>query len=292
MKLAPVLVKYLAINKELSLPGLGVFSTEGISNADAEHNKKDNSAIDIKFDQKKVVGLDVNLIDFVSKETGKMKVLAESDLISLLDNVLDFVNTGKPYNIPGIGTITKRMDGKLEFQNDKFQFVEKSAKHAPKTERNTVPQAYIDEPAKRAKVKPAIIILTLSVLLGIIAIVWYYVNSTKKERQHVEDITANVQANETKPSVSDSTKPVQNAIQTTSTVTVSDSYKYILEITKQPRASKRFNQLKSLKWPVEMDSKDSVNYRLFIKLPAANADTTRIKDSLRVLSGRKVWIEN
>lgn len=71
----------------------------------------------------------------------------------------------------------------------------------------------------------------------------------------------------------------------------SNTYKYVLEIAKEPRASKRFNQLKTINWPVQIETTDSIHYKLFIPLPIANADTTKVKDSLTALSGRKVWIE-
>ncbi|HOZ96358.1 MAG TPA: hypothetical protein PKY86_04065 [Niabella sp.] len=287
MKLAPVLLKYLAINKELELPGIGSFVAENNVDPETLQNKKESISLDIRFEQKKITSLDDKLIDFVSKETGKMRVLAESDLNSQLTGVLDFINTGKPYFLPGIGTLTKKMNSKFEFHKEKFQHIDKP-KTIPKTEKNIVPQAFIDENNKRIKAKPVIIILVFC-LLAIAASVWFYLKNTHKESQKVEDITAITEpAEQTK----EDTTSQSNLREMPQTVANSspEFYKYVLELAKQPRASKRFNQLKSLKWPVEMETSDSSNYSIFIKLPVANSDTIRIKDSLSVLSGKKVWI--
>jgi hypothetical protein len=288
MKLAPVLAQYLATHKVLSLPGLGTFHADNTYNPEVDYSKKGASLLDISFEQTKVSQFDEALIDFVSQETGKMKVLAESDLQSQIEGATNFLNTGKPYFLAGIGTLTKKMDGSFEFHKEKFLHTEKEKKKpVPITEKNSVPQSYIDESRKPRKTKPAAIIGAIC-LVAVAAVIWFYSQNKEKNDGNIEEVITTSNSTAT-PSAGDSAsrttpKPV-------AATPPSDGYKYILEITKQPRASKRFNQLKTIKWPIEMETADSVSYKLFIKLPAANADTTRIKDSLSALSGRKVWIE-
>ena len=69
-----------------------------------------------------------------------------------------------------------------------------------------------------------------------------------------------------------------------------DSYKYVLEVAKKKRAVKRYNQLKDIRWKVELETQDSIQYKLFMLLPALS-DTSRTIDSLTVMTGRKVYIE-
>lgn len=287
MKLAPVLAQYLATHKVLNLPGLGTFHAESTYNPEVDYNKKGTSLLNISFEQTKVSQPDEALIAYLSQETGKMKILAESDLLSQIEGAISFLNTGKPYFLAGIGTLTKKMDGNFEFHKEKFIHTEKEKKKAiPITEKNSVP--HIDETSKPRKAKPAAIIGAVC-LIAVAAVVWFYTQNKEKNDGNIEDVTA---------AINDSVAPSGTGGVTTAAAqpanaatTASDVYKYILEIARQPRASKRFNQLKTIKWPIEMETADSVSYKLFIKLPAANADTTRVKDSLSALSGRKVWIE-
>ncbi|MGN7785185.1 hypothetical protein ACTJIJ_11685 [Niabella sp. 22666] len=288
MKLAPVLAQYLATHKVLSLPGLGTFHADNTYNPEVDYSKKGASLLDISFEQTKVSQFDEALIDFVSQETGKMKVLAESDLQSQIEGATNFLNTGKPYFLAGIGTLTKKMDGSFEFHKEKFLHTEKEKKKpVPITEKNSVPQSYIDESRKPRKTKPAAIIAAIC-LVAVAAVIWFYTQNKEKNDGNIEEVVATGNSTAT-PSAGDNAAPV--APQPAAVTPPSDSYKYVLEMAKQPRASKRFNQLKTIKWPIEMETADSVNYKLFIKLPIAGADTTRIKDSLSALSGRKVWIE-
>ena len=288
MKLAPVLAQYLATHKVLSLPGLGTFHANNTYNPEVDYSKKGTSLLDISFEPTKPSALDEELIVFVAQQTGKMKVLAESDLLSEIEGATNFLNTGKPYFLAGIGTLTKKMDGSFEFHKEKFLHTEKEKKKpVPITEKNSVPQSYIDESRKPRKTRPAAIIGGVC-LVAVAAVIWFYTQNKEKNDGNIEEVVTSSNTNTT-PSGGDTAAPAK--VPPAAATPASDGYKYILEIAKQPRASKRFNQLKTIKWPIEMETADSVSYKLFIKLPAANADTTRIKDSLSALSGRKVWIE-
>ncbi len=293
MKLSSVLYKFLAANKKLSLPGIGTFHSDSAYDPDYD-GKKAVLLNNITYSEDKVDGFDDALVEFVSKETGKMKVLATSDLTSQLDDVLQFINTGKPYFFPGIGTIAKKTNGSLEFFPEKHTShnEKKKAKDVPITEKNYVPQSYIDNTKTRNKsFKPAIIILTLA-LIAIAATVWFYIKNQEDTKKQVEDVTNNTETTTPALPVNDSNNVAtkDSVVNTTVAPSSSDTYTYVLETANEPRASKRFNQLKQISWPVELEVIDSLNKRIVMKLPRAGADTTRIKDSLRVLSGKKIFI--
>ena len=291
VKLSPILAKYLSANKQLSLPGIGTFHLENAFDPDFD-GKKPVPLKNISFSQEKPDTISDDVIEFISRETGKMKVLATSDLSSQLDDVLQFINTGKPYYFDGIGTVAKKSNGHFEFFPEKHTIApeKKKEKDIPMTEKNIVPQSYIDNTHRRsANAKPAIIIITLS-LIAIAATVWLYIKNTEADKNALHDIT---NKDTTTPVIPQSPGAPDSAVTQAGTATFAlqnGTYTYVLEVAKEPRATKRYNQLKTIKWPVELEIVDSVYKRIVMKLPAAGADTTRAKDSLRILSGRAVYI--
>jgi hypothetical protein len=73
------------------------------------------------------------------------------------------------------------------------------------------------------------------------------------------------------------------------------NYKFIIEITDKQRALTRFNKLKSYGLDIQLETKDSVTFKLFFIRPALVADTARMIDSLRRIytpPGSKACIEN
>jgi hypothetical protein len=295
VKLFPVLSKFLAANHHLSLPGIGTFYSES-EHPDDLDGKRVVILNNVTFSQEKIDAFDEELIEFVSKETGKMKVLALSDLSSQLDDVRQFMNTGKPYFFTGIGTLAKKPDGNFEF------FAGKYTHHTDRKKENEIsgtgtdfaPHIYIDEPeTERRKSTSVLIIIFIILILGAIgAAAWYYLKNKEAVKNQTEDITTNTE--NLSPSILEkdsNTAVLPDTIANTNTPpNISDTYTYILETVTEPRATKRFNQLKNINWSVELEVIDSVNKRIVMKLPRADADTTRIIDSLSALSGRKVFI--
>ncbi|WP_008587997.1 hypothetical protein [Niabella soli] len=292
MKLSPLLAQYLLTHKELSLPGLGTFHAEAYGGPETAT---------VTFEQQPVSKFDERVVAYISEETGKMKVLAASDLESQLEDAMQFLNTGKPYLFAGIGTLLKKSGGIYEFVAN-TQTEPPKKKDIPFTERNTVPQSYIEEKADNSKPKrPAVFILIALVVVAIAASVWFYSKTTThKEPQQVADTTNQAgtsQPEAEKPADDTSGKksaPTQTTVAAASqaTATAPGMITYILETTKEPRASKRYNQLKKIDWPVELEKTDSLHYNILMKLNTPIVDTARVRDSLTVISGKKVTIRH
>lgn len=70
------------------------------------------------------------------------------------------------------------------------------------------------------------------------------------------------------------------------------NYKFVLETSDSLRAFTRFKRLKTFQWNVQMETKDSLSFKIFMLLPATATDTSRILDSLSRLNGRRVHIEH
>ncbi|TXH22037.1 MAG: hypothetical protein E6Q95_02805 [Chitinophagaceae bacterium] len=282
MKLAQTLAKYLEINKKLSLPGLGSFS-------------KNNDSIELTPSD--IKDFDDNLIDFIMEDTGKMKVLAISDINSQWNDVLQFLNTGKPYTLSGLGTLIKNQKGDYHFQQE---LLDNSEKKSIKTQSENlkIPQVYIDtNPIKTSSKNKGAVILVIFTLLAISAIVWFYLNYEKNQNKTVasdstlvENKKAQVKKTDTL-AVSPSTVAPQPTENKTTISSHSNDYIFVLEDVVEPRASKRFNQLKRFNWPVELTTTDSINYKIIMKFPKIGTDTLRVKDSLSAQNGRKVYIQ-
>ncbi len=73
------------------------------------------------------------------------------------------------------------------------------------------------------------------------------------------------------------------------------NYKFVIETAAKERALSRFSRLKGFGLDVQMETKDSVSFKLFFILPATITDTARMVDSLRGIytpAGNNAYIEN
>ena len=292
LKITYLLAQYLYSKKQLDLPGIGSFQLDPSVEINTEGKQQQPIPDGITF-QNNPAKTDVkDLIDFISTETGKMKALASADLDSQLQLALQFLNMGKPYTFEGIGTLTKLRANEYEFTPGAI-IPEKIIKESgvkdkqPVTSKDSVEakyQTYLSEPEVKPKWKKPVV--ALLILAGIAITIWagYAIsnrNAGEEEPQdEVQQFTATPAIDSTaiKDSIAKANQPPQ-------------TYKYVLEIAKRNRAIRRYNQLKDNRWDVQMETKDSLQYKLFMNLPAS-LDTTRTLDSLMVLSGKKVYIEH
>ncbi|HEV7782444.1 MAG TPA: hypothetical protein VGO58_14315, partial [Chitinophagaceae bacterium] len=83
---------------------------------------------------------------------------------------------------------------------------------------------------------------------------------------------------------------IASTVQTTA-VTPAGNFKFVLETANAQRAFSRLSKLKTFQWAVQMETKDSLAYKLFMILPGTTSDTTRLIDSLSMLNGKRVYIE-
>ena len=222
-----------------------------------------------------------------------MKALASADLDSHLQLAQQFLNMGKPYSFEGIGILTKVKPGEFEFtpiavSTDKIKEHQKTeaAETAPKDETAEGYESFLSLPKTNFEWRKPVIALFL--VCGIAGTIWggYVIskrNSNKMMTAAEQEIPQTIIADSTRQA--DSIAALKEVV-----AAVPDSYKYVLEVAKQKRAIKRYNQLKYIRWKVELETQDSIQYKLFMLLPALS-DTSRTIDSLTVMTGRKVYIE-
>lgn len=293
LKLPGLLAQYLYSKKQLDLPGIGSFNLDPSINIEAQEISKQKIEFPdgISFRNNPALKESPDLIAYISSETGKMKALASADLDSHLQLALQFLNMGKPFSFDGIGTLVKAKEGGYEFtpgliMPEKIKEVTVKEKQ-PLSSKDSVDakyQTYLSDPVTKAKWKKPVV--ALLVVCGILITIWagYSIankNSNTSE-EYFEDLTAAQTA-----VVVDSIPPKEEVVINKTP----QDYKYVLEVAQSKRAFKRYNQLRTNLWNVQLETSDSVQYKLFMRLPVT-PDTTRVLDSLMVMLGRKVYIEH
>lgn len=234
------------------------------------------------------------LISYISAQTGKMKSLAISDLESHLELVHQFLNIGKPFTFDGIGNLVKIKPGEFEFTpgamiTEKTKEIAEKEVHglSKKESADAKYQAFLATPVAKSRWKKPVAVLLAVCGLGLA--IWGGYTIATRNAEGEAGVSETI--NEPTTPVTDSSRLVRPDSATIQKAAIADSYKYILEVARANRAMRRFNQLKTNLWDVKMETKDSVEYKLFLMLPASS-DTTWKMDSLTVLSGRKVYIEH
>ena len=287
MKLANILAQYLYTHKRLDLPGIGTFFLDTSVVAQPENSKHRSSVAEgVRFEPNVSVSDPAELVNYISSKTGKMKPLAASDLESYLELAKQFLNIGKPFTFEGIGNLMKIKPGEYEFSSEAI--MTEKRKDIPEKEPSATAgeekyESFLSNPSKKSFRKP---VLTLLILLGIGLAIWggYIISSNNSDNDNSsEEATTNnalpVDSSQLKPKDTVVPKPV-----------ITD-YKYVLEIAKAKRAFRRYNQLRDIDWKVEMETKDSIDFKLYMLLPV-RPDTTKVLDSLTVLTGKRVWLEH
>jgi hypothetical protein len=297
LKLAPLLAQYLYNNKKLDLPGIGSFQLDAsavVPDTESGKQQKSSPAEGIKgihFENNPSIKDSEALINYISSQTGKMKALAAADLCSHLELVQQFLNIGKPFLLEGIGSLVKIKSGQFEFTSGLVQpekLKDLSVKEATVTSATEESFSSYDNSGTRsfAWKKPVMVLL---ILIGAGLAIWggytVYKNSSSP------NVTAAADTQLVQPVIIDSTAIKDSLRKAAEAEIYAGKYKFVLETANKPRALERYTRLKNFEWNVQMETKDSVQYKLFMILPALATDTTRLMDSLTALNGRKVYIE-
>lgn len=317
MKLAPLLAQYLYNNKKLDLPGIGSFLLDPSVDIDTEPGKQQKPAVaeGISFESNPATRESAELISYISARSGKMKALAAADLDSFLELAQQFLNIGKPFILEGIGSIMKTRTGQYEFTPGTL--LTEKLKDLPVKEKSNAPAAANEEsfnnynpmiaprPAPAKWRKP---VLAFLIVAGAGLAIWGGYTISKRFADKNTTVAASA-ADTNLPQtviVPDTTvipadsvpvpaQTTQALVQVQPPAAAPDSpagkYKYVLETANRKRAFERYNKLKTYEWNVNMETKDSVVFKLYLVLPTLVKDTARVRDSLSVVNGRKVYIE-
>ena len=296
LKLSPLLTQYLYTHHELNLTGIGRFkmNIQDVYTEPVTGSAKPLLHAEIFFEQDSYVKEDDKLVAFISAQSGKMKSLAASDLDSFLELSKQFLNIGKPFSIDGIGILTKNKSGNLDFAAEGLlheKMKENSSVTVDQTATSEDSFTNYEEmlsPKKQKTPQSKRLVLWLSIFTGIGLAGWggYIVyTKTKKTGTPETSNTVIIQPKDTTIVL----KPDSSLIISKDTLLTDlpGTYKFIIEKSDRGRALTRFADLKKWGINVQMETKDSISFKLFFALPALASDTTRIKDSLSLLYGSR-----
>lgn len=300
VKIAPLLAHYLYTNKRLDLPGIGTFLLDNPVTVEPENNKQSkNIPLEgVSFESNTTIKeAPEELIQYISTHSGRIKPLASADLDSFLWLAIQFINIGKPYLIDGIGSLTKVNSGGYSFTPGNIlteklsDFVAKEAASTASREADhNYKTMFYPQKEKTQWKKPVAILL---ILIGIGLAIWggYTVYKRTSADESGADNTVLVDKKDNTPTTNSNPIQKDSIIEVAPQRTADGNTKFILLIADKQRAAQRLAKLKNFQWPVLMETKDSINYKIYMLLPATAADTTRLKDSLSMLNGKRVYIE-
>lgn len=284
MKISVLVAQYFYRHRELKLPGIGAFFLDDAVTIPESSDKNFGEFLQyIQFKHIPINKADEALIDFIRTHTGKIRPLAESDLESFVSDGKVLLNIGKIFHIEGIGNLLKNKNGVYEFTPgeatpDKVEavFTDKPAEKAPK-KKSVFDDDYYPHEAKSNIVRNRILI-GAGILVALIVIIWggySLYNSNMKP-------AASINEDSFQPPVIDSTSLQSDStsipVPATLPANAPRDFKYILETTKRrSTAERRYDDLKP---KVQLETKDSVLYRIYLVINSTPADTSRIRDSL------------
>ncbi len=309
MKLPLLLAEFLYQHKKLSLPGIGIFSLNPSIIIPDEAERNQNLFIpEVEFENAEVNNIDDELIEFIKKNTGKIKPLAIADLESYTTIARQMINIGKPFYFEGIGTLSKGKENKFVFvtgQHDATGTQEHETIKEKTKNQSAFDEQYTNHPQSNRGRK---VILTLAMIGGVAIIAWGgYKLYEKNASTESNEQTVSVPINDTISSKIDSqqiSKPNVDSSQIKKEVTAitktqqlksrNDSLPFkfvILQTNNKFKALRRYNQLLSYLLKIKMQTRDSSFFKLYFAFPAIPKDTVRIKDSLNLVYATHTTIE-
>jgi hypothetical protein len=284
VKIEQVLVHYLLKTKQLTLQGIGTFHLDASVPDSADSEKPiviPENAITFTYDPR--VTEDEGLVDFIVEHTRKIKPLAASDLDSFLSLGRQFLNIGKPLNLPHIGTLEKLNSGVLAFVPGELiapRIEPNRVKHEEADQQEPAEENLFNDYQRERKTnnggKMALMLLVLVILGFAVWAVWRYAFTKKDEPQNLTSTEGIVPVKDSSFKVDSTT--IANAQPVSDTV----SFNVVVgEYHTQSSAEYRLEKLKNNHRNVILYTDDSTIYKIAEPFNLPLADTTRILDSLR-----------
>lgn len=304
MKVQESLSSFLYETKKLTLPGIGHFTLDAAINI---YEKNDPVLIQqaIKFEADARAAEEDELIQHLVKTTGKMKPLAISDLESFLNTGKQLLNIGKPFILPGIGSIVKSRN-ELSFTPGQFippKLEDKVTEHKLRDKTvdepnfSSIEKEFDYEEGSRRTSRKWLMILATLLLIALAGWGVYYfllkkdttadsntiVNSETQEAAS-QDTTSNT------PATDSSLLKVKDSLPATpaSIAAIPDSinYTYVIELREYKylkSAEERAAALRTFGNKVFVEPKDSLHFALLFPVNGPLTDTAKVIDSLSAM---------
>lgn len=297
VKVQELFAPYLYQYKKLTLPGIGTFQLDpAINIQELKEDAWPSEAIVFQPDTR--AQTDDDFLQYLVAQTGKMKILAQSDLDSYLYNGLQLLNIGKQMHLKGIGMISKSGNGNLSFVQGQpvyekgevpdASFVLKDRTHLPDNAGASIDFAATE---KRSSRKPFVVLASLLALALLAWAIYLAIPKAERDPFFSEETETPVVATETNRVAAASnvavaigtdtaavTGPVTTSPQPTDSIT---GYRIIVqEFVNAATANKRFAVLKGRGHNVSLLQQDSL-YQIVLQVNRPLQDTAYVRDSLQ-----------
>ena len=297
MKIEQLIVQHLYNSKKVTLQDIGIFTLSADIAIPVETDKEfsmPEKAVTFEFDKK--ARQDDDLINFIVAHTRKIKPLASSDLESYTLLAKQFLNIGKPFPIEGLGVLQKTQSGEYEFAQGLFINAKLDAAPALLKEKTEDEISFSTTAKEPSGTKKWMLLVLLLAVIAVGALVYYFVKKGDKDNT-VEKVVPNT--TDTIAAKKDTVvKPIAATPDTTAvtlkpTATIdASSFKIVIrEYTDRGTADRLLAKFTSFGHKLVVYSKDSSNYRIAMGFTRPLSDTSRTKDSLKILFGGKPYIE-
>lgn len=301
MKVEQFIVQYLYNNKSVSLPDIGIF-TIAMGTILPNENDKDNSLPpgSIEFEYNAHAAADEGLIDFIVGETRKVRSLATSDLESYILLTHQFLNLGKPTVIDGLGTLIKNQQGTYDFIQGLIVNPKLESKKVEVKEKiqEVISFSSLIKPVPSKKDLMWVVLAFFILSVGA-ALYYFFVYNENKTSPITTETAAVVAANDTASDIAvnqamfDKTSMaanVKNSLPTTNTVVSTTFMVQIKKYESKDAAERAYNRLTSYGHKLLIRMKADGTYQVLMPFNTALSDTSRAKDSVRILFGGKPLI--
>jgi hypothetical protein len=121
LKLAPLIGIYLQQQQSVALNGFGRFYIDNQAVHNEEPDKHSKAQSPIRFEFNPAITTDPEFVNYIVKETGKIRPLAIADLESYTSLARQLLNISKPFVIEGVGTLMSDNKGGLDFLPGNFE---------------------------------------------------------------------------------------------------------------------------------------------------------------------------
>jgi hypothetical protein len=298
MKIEQLLVQHFYITKQVTLQGIGTFTLTPDFVMPAETDKDivlPENAVSFQYNPKATE--DESLINYIVKQSRKMRPLASADLESYLMLASQFLNIGKPLKIEGIGMLEKNQSGEYQFSQGQFintKVEDAEIKLKEKADENI---SFTNEAKPAAVNKKLLAIIAAVLIIGAIGwAVWYFLSNKKTAEPVAENTTEQVT-----PPVTDTTKKDTSAlvqhkpdsiVTAPATATMPGTFNVVIK--KYPSlllAQNAYNRLSKYGYKLQLYTADSITYKLAMPMALPLTDTIHAKDSVRILFGGKPSID-
>lgn len=268
---------YLYENKEVALEKIGYIKIVSFAGNDTQA-----PSVEYIFDKK--ITTSTALVEYIAEKASKNKNIVAADLESHFRQVREFINIGKPYELPRLGFIKANRNGVYEFT----RFSETN-----KPVRTGVQQV---KPSGGSNNRSIIQIISLVIAIAILSGLGWQVYQifSKKQKNTVVNTVATA---DTAITQAPDTAIADSAVQQPAALSPNDSLnvRYIFETTASGlRARTRTAQLKTFGNDAGYDStviNNTKYYKLYLIHRSKLADTLIVKDSLAKFLQKNITVQ-